>query len=489
MNDEWEYSNPDYSNDFYANQGGNTGADEWSYSNPDYSSLPSGGSQTAATGGGNVSFGQLASLLSGGNNAGLTGLLSAGTGLYDLFSNSPNSARGINAAAAQASDPFMSQRAQYQPMLQNLMTNTTAALQNDPAFQARLKVGLDATARQQAAQGYLGSGNILEALQAKGQTMASDEIQNQFNRLALLSGAQTGSPASAGQILAGRYGQRNNAMANIGGALGMGQQGGQGGGQPGGGSSLGSTLSSLSSLYGLSSKLSGLLGGSGGTSEGGGFLGSLFGGGGGGAATTGASELGAGTGGAFDAWAAGQEGAEAGGAAAGTTGAEASTTGATEGAGAGAGLLAIPALAYMIGTQADANDTARQVEGANRTLSRFQAAGVNPDYSKLYSFSTPWSGLSDANVMAMLASGQSLDQFAPQITLNQDYANQLLASNPALAAQGVDLHDLGGDFQRYAAFGQLSPQRQAAQDQYTQWLRKYMYAPRPGDMTATQGGG
>ena len=177
----------------------------------------------------------------------LSGLGSALSGLYDLFGNGGLSMSGIANQAAQAADPFANQRSQYQGMLHNLMTNPSSFALS-PAAQSQLDIGSQNLQRQAAAQGFLGSGNILAGLQSYGQQIANQDYYNQINELNLLSGAQTGSPATAGALLASLYGQRNNAMSNLSG---------------------GSLLSSLSG--GLNS-LGGLL------NSGIGAIGSLFGG-------------------------------------------------------------------------------------------------------------------------------------------------------------------------------------------------------------------
>lgn len=193
--------------------------------------------------------------------------LAAGQGLYDLYGSGSNSAQGISSAAAAAADPFSSQRGQYQGMLQGLMSGQNFT--SDPSYQARFNAGQQAIERSAAARGMLGSGNLLTELTKYGQEQASGEYQNQFARLAKLAGVDAGSPGEAGRILAGRYGQRNNALANIGGSLGSsgGQQalgalgslaqqyfGGGSGGGAGGMSSLfggGSTAAGAAKAAGL----------------------------------------------------------------------------------------------------------------------------------------------------------------------------------------------------------------------------------------------
>lgn len=71
---------------------------------------------------------------------------------------------------------------------------------SDPSYQFRLEQGLEATDRRMAAGGFLNSGNRAAELNNYAQGQASTEFQNQFSRLAQLSGANIGSPAAAAQI-------------------------------------------------------------------------------------------------------------------------------------------------------------------------------------------------------------------------------------------------------------------------------------------------
>lgn len=119
----------------------------------------------------------------------------------------PSSASLLQSAAATA-DPWAPQRAQYQTQLNNLMQGGVSAVASDPSVQARMRGGTEALARSMAAQGFLGSGNILEEIQRKGQDIASQEYGNQFSRLAMLAGVNAGSPTSSAGILAQIPGQQ-----------------------------------------------------------------------------------------------------------------------------------------------------------------------------------------------------------------------------------------------------------------------------------------
>lgn len=128
----------------------------------------------------------------------------------------------------------------YMDMLQRAMTDPSSITQT-PGSQFAMKQGQQALERSKVAQGYLGSGNILSELQTQAQGEASKDysqqladmraaaglagtqqnqaftqasgiagasdknLQDQYSRLALLSGAQTGSPGAAGNILANQF--------------------------------------------------------------------------------------------------------------------------------------------------------------------------------------------------------------------------------------------------------------------------------------------
>lgn len=114
----------------------------------------------------------------------------------------------------QMADPFASQRGQYQQQLQRLMTQGIDP--NDPAYRASMTQGMDAIQRSQAAKGMLGSGNTMAELQQFGSGLAAQQFQSQYDRLAELSGARSGSPASAGQL----YQQQQQLQAAGAGILG-----------------------------------------------------------------------------------------------------------------------------------------------------------------------------------------------------------------------------------------------------------------------------
>jgi hypothetical protein len=107
--------------------------------------------------------------------------------LYGMYG--ANRARQAAGKPAPISDPFASQRQQYQEQL--------SRLSSDPSYLTQLpgyKAGLEATRRASAAGGYNMSGNELAALQDYG----GKTFQNESNRLAHLAGADI-NPMVAGR--------------------------------------------------------------------------------------------------------------------------------------------------------------------------------------------------------------------------------------------------------------------------------------------------
>jgi hypothetical protein len=126
-----------------------------------------------------------------------------------------NKMEDIANRSAGLADPFASQRPQYQRRLADLMNNPSL-INQDPAYQFRLKSGQDALERSNAAKGFLASGNMLHDLQEYGQQSASQEFDTQVNRLGNFAGAGFG-PGNAGQIsLAGNQTGLANKYQSLG---------------------------------------------------------------------------------------------------------------------------------------------------------------------------------------------------------------------------------------------------------------------------------
>lgn len=97
-----------------------------------------------------------------------------------------------------ALDPWSQYRSGIMEKLNAMVQPGYKFQSDDPSYQARLNEGSGNLARQMAAMGLQGSGNEMAALQEYGQKFASQEYQNQFQRLAGL--AELGSPLGAAQV-------------------------------------------------------------------------------------------------------------------------------------------------------------------------------------------------------------------------------------------------------------------------------------------------
>ena len=152
-----------------------------------------------------------------------------------------------SAAAAHEASPFDTQYSQYQPMLKQLVDDPSSVMDtNYTQFQE--KQGINAVNAGAGASGMLNSGNRLSALEGYGQGLASTSYQQQFQDLALLSGAGAGSPGTAGQILQGQNASNQGGIASgLGGLMSM--FGGSGSGS-GGSGSMGSFMSMFGNMFG-----------------------------------------------------------------------------------------------------------------------------------------------------------------------------------------------------------------------------------------------
>jgi hypothetical protein len=153
---------------------------------------------TAATSGGSSLNGVLGSIFNPSTSLGgasIGGL--AGQALLDLYAGNKQSQNAAD--AARAADPFGSQRGQYQQDLAALM-NDPSSFANNPAYKFARDEGQAALERSNVAKGYLGSGNMGYDLMNYGQQAAYKGLNDEKNFLAKLAGADTGSPAAAGQL-------------------------------------------------------------------------------------------------------------------------------------------------------------------------------------------------------------------------------------------------------------------------------------------------
>lgn len=118
-------------------------------------------------------------------------LFNIGSGLYGMYQG--DQLRKNSQRWASQADPFGPYRAGFGAQLQSLVQNPSS-LTSTPGYQA----GLDAVTRNMAAQGYLGSGNMMAALAKYGENAYNQQAQ----LLASLAGANF-NPANAGQLAQG----------------------------------------------------------------------------------------------------------------------------------------------------------------------------------------------------------------------------------------------------------------------------------------------
>src|ERR1700691_4342935 len=120
--------------------------------------------------------------------------------------------------AAGAADPFASQRGQYQQQLSNLINNPFS-ITSTPGYEHGLQQRQNAVEGSAAANGMINSGNVLNALSTNAQGYASTQLNNQELLLAQLSGANVGSPGTAGQILQNQNQLNQQAAGTLGSAV------------------------------------------------------------------------------------------------------------------------------------------------------------------------------------------------------------------------------------------------------------------------------
>jgi len=145
----------------------------------------------------------------------------AGAVVGGLFAPDPGSPTSPQGAAA-ASDPFATQRPQYQIQLSNMMRPGAQFNAQDPSYAWRFNQGLVGLERANAASGRAASGAEMAAAIDYGQNQASTEYANQFSRLSQLAGGNIGSPAAAGQILSNAGQQQQQGATALGNAVGTG---------------------------------------------------------------------------------------------------------------------------------------------------------------------------------------------------------------------------------------------------------------------------
>lgn len=133
--------------------------------------------------------------------------------------------KAANAALAFQQQMYNDQQKRMQPYyaagaksladLQALMANPSS-IENDPMYQWRMGQGQQALERNMAARGGMLGGAALKELSRYGQGFASQEFQNQFNRLATLAGYGTQAGGMMNQASANFGAQGADLMTGIG---------------------------------------------------------------------------------------------------------------------------------------------------------------------------------------------------------------------------------------------------------------------------------
>ena len=133
---------------------------------------------------------------------GWVGLAIAGVGLASSLFGGGGGSSPSPSGNPSYYDPYAPYRGAAATQLNNLMANPSS-ITSSPTYQAMMQ----AAQRQSAAQGYTGSGNALAAAASAG----GQAYQQQFNNLAMLSGANTSPSVGAGAAAnANAYNQQNN---------------------------------------------------------------------------------------------------------------------------------------------------------------------------------------------------------------------------------------------------------------------------------------
>jgi hypothetical protein len=133
--------------------------------------------------------------------------------------SNPGGTTDAGAAAAAAADPAAAERGRYQDWLrtnfQSLIAPDMESIKKDPAYQFQMGEGINNIDRAASASGLLRSGTRLEDLTKFSSGLASSFAQQKFmnnmgvlDRMSLLGGFSTGSPAAAGQAIL--QGEQNN---------------------------------------------------------------------------------------------------------------------------------------------------------------------------------------------------------------------------------------------------------------------------------------
>lgn len=106
-------------------------------------------------------------------------------------------------------EPFVNVGTEAINKLRDLVISGNAPLRETPGFAFRRQEGINARDRSASARGRLFSGAQQRGIEEFGQNFATNEFNNEFNRLAALAGI--------GQVSAGNTGNASNVLSALGG--------------------------------------------------------------------------------------------------------------------------------------------------------------------------------------------------------------------------------------------------------------------------------
>lgn len=101
--------------------------------------------------------------------------------------------------ASRYADPYQQYRPEMASMLSDYVTGKRS-IQTDPGYQFQQQEGQRSVERAAAARGMGQSGNVMAALQARGQDIASQQYGSIIDRLTNLAGATAQNAAAGGQL-------------------------------------------------------------------------------------------------------------------------------------------------------------------------------------------------------------------------------------------------------------------------------------------------
>ena len=142
----------------------------------------------------------------------------AGALVTSVLGGGKSSGGGQQQASA-AADPFASQRGQYQEQLSTLMSDPSSE-KLSAGEKWSMDQGLDSLGAKFGSQGLFGSGNAGAGLEKYAIGTAQQGRQQEISNLMQLSGANSGSPGTAGQIQSNAATGDQNARDSFGNQIG-----------------------------------------------------------------------------------------------------------------------------------------------------------------------------------------------------------------------------------------------------------------------------